>query len=467
MNDPARPGPQPGEASPRPDPAIAVRVKVGYALGDHTINVQLATVSLFFLFFLTEVVGLPPSLAGLVLLVGRGVDAFTDPLMGRLSDRTRWRWGRRRPYFLIGALPFGASFVLLWSPVDLGGGPAAVFLVYVAFYVLNTLFSTLLAVPYMALLPEMALDYHERTSMNTFRTAGVVLAILLAAVGMPWLVAQFGGGANGYAGAGLVLGIWVALPWLVVFGVSWERPGFRRPSAAGFVASLRRLAEHRSYRLLASLFLTARISVDVAGAMLIFYFTYWVGRPEDFSLAMALMLGGVIVSLPFWMRLARRADKRSVFIAGALWWSAMLVGIFFYDPAQPRWIVLALAGLSGIGYGVADLMPWAMLGDVIDEDELESRERRDGVYAGFFTFVRKLGGAAGVAVAGIVLDAAGFMRGAPAQEGSALLAIRALATLGPIAFLLGACVLALRYPLTRARHTEIRRGLAARSGETA
>ena len=80
-------------------------------------------------------------------------------------------------------------------------------------------------------------------------------------------------------------------------------------------------------------------------------------------------------------------------------------------PEQPGWILLALAGLSGIGYAVADLIPWSMLGDVIDEDELESGERRDGLYAGFFTFLRKLGGATGVAMAGFALEGAGFVRG--------------------------------------------------------
>lgn len=443
---------------------LPVWVKSGYALGDHSINVQLATVSLFYLFFLSEVVGLSPSLAGLVLLAGRGVDAFTDPLMGRLSDRTRWRWGRRRPYFLLAALPFGASFALLWASAG-PGGEAALFLFYLAVYVANTLCSTVLAVPYMALLPELALGYHERTSMNIFRTGGVVLAILLAAAGMPWLVERFGGGARGYAGAGLVLGAWVALPWFVVFAVSWERPALRTPATASFLASVRRLGEHRSYRRLAALFVTARVAVDVAGAMLIFYFTYWVARPGDFSLAMALMLGGVVVSLPFWLRLARGTDKRNVFIAGALWWCAMLLAIFFYDPAQPRWLVLAFAGLAGVGYGVADLIPWSMLGDVIDEDDLESGERRDGLYAGFFTFLRKLGGATGVAAAGVVLDQVGFVRGGGAQSEAALQAIRALATLAPILFLLIACALALHYPLGRVRHAHIQRRLEERRAE--
>jgi sugar (glycoside-pentoside-hexuronide) transporter len=450
-----------GESRARPEEILPAPVKASYALGDHTINIQLATVSLFFLFFLTEVAGLAPSQAGLVLLAGRTVDAFTDPLMGRLSDRTRLRWGRRRPYFLIGALPFGVSFALLWSSPGLAD-PVAVFSFYTAVYVANTLCSTVLAVPYMALLPELALGYHERTSLNTFRTVGVVLAILLSAAGMPWLVERFGGGAAGYAGAGLVLGVWVALPWLVVFGVSFERPRLGAASHTSLAASVVRLAQHRSYRLLSILFVTARIAVDLAGAMLIFYFTYRVGRPEDFPLAMTLMLGGVVVSLPFWMRLARRSDKRTLFIAGALWWSAMSIGIFLYDPAQPRWLVLALAGLSGAGYGVADLMPWSMLGDVIDEDELATGERHDGLYAGFFTFLRKLGGALGVAAAGFVLDAVGFLRGGAEQTPEVVLAIRVLATLGPVLFLVAAAAIALRYPLTQERHAEIRDRLAIR-----
>ncbi len=436
-------------------------VKSGLALGDHATNIQLATVSLFYLFFLSEVVGLPPSLAGLVLLAGRAVDAFTDPLMGRLSDHTRWRWGRRRPYFVLAALPFGATFTLLWTHAPAGDTSLA-FAFYLAVYVANTLCSTALAVPYMALLPEIAQGYHERTSLNTFRTVGVVVAIGLSALGMPALVERFGGGADGYAAAGLAFGAWVTLPWLVVYAVSWERPRAVDPPAVGFAASVRRLGQHRSYRLLALLFVTARVSVDVAGAMLIFYFTYWVGRPEDFPIAMGLMLGGVILSLPFWLRFARRTDKRNVFIAGALWWSAMLLGIFFYDPSLPRSWVLALAGLAGIGYGVADLIPWSMLGDVIDEDELDGGVRRDGLYAGFFTFLRKLGGAAGVAAAGALLDLAGFARGDAAQGDASLLAIRALATLAPILFLWIACAIALRYPLGRDRHAEIQRRLAAR-----
>jgi sugar (glycoside-pentoside-hexuronide) transporter len=397
--------------SPTVTEELPLRAKLGYALGDHSVNIQLAATSLFFLFFLTEVAGLAPAWAGLVLWIGRAVDAFTDPAMGRLSDRTTWRLGRRRPFFLIGALPFGATFALLWSAPD-HASPYVLFGYFVAVYVANTLSSTVLAVPYMALLPEMALGYQERTSMNTWRMVAVLVAILATAVGMPWLVDAFGGGVRGYAAAGAIYGAWIALPWLVVYAVSWERAGFRRPGTDGFVAGMKRLAQHRSYRILAGLFLAARIAVDVVGALLLFYFTYWLGRPEDFPLAMAVMLGTAMLSLPGWLAVSRHVDKSTLFIAGVLWWIGVQLGIGLIEPDHPRLLVF----LAGIGYGMVDPMPWSMLGDVIDEDELVSGERREGVYAGFFTFVRKLGGASGVAVAGVVLQLAGFERGGGAQS---------------------------------------------------
>ena len=120
-----------------------------------------------------------------------------------------------------------------------------------------------------------------------------------------------------------------------------------------------------------------------------------------------------------------------------------------------------MAAAAGVGYAVADLMPWAMLGDVIDEDELETGERREGIYAGFFTFLRKLGGASGVAVAGVTLELAGFVGGRE-QTPTALAAIRGLTALAPALFLAAAAYIALGYPLTRDRHTAIREGLARR-----
>jgi GPH family glycoside/pentoside/hexuronide:cation symporter len=230
---------------------------------------------------------------------------------------------------------------------------------------------------------------------------------------------------------------------------------------------MKRLAQHRSYRILAGLFLAARIAVDVVGALLLFYFTYWLGRPEDFPLAMAVMLGTAMLSLPGWLAVSRHVDKSTLFIAGVLWWIGVQLGIGLIEPDHPRLLVFGVLALAGIGYGMVDPMPWSMLGDVIDEDELVSGERREGVYAGFFTFVRKLGGASGVAVAGVVLQLAGFERGGGAQSDTAIAAIRWLTALAPAVALVCAAWIARRYPLGRIRHARMRAELARRRASAA
>ena len=147
-------------------------------------------------------------------------------------------------------------------------------------------------------------------------------------------------------------------------------------------------------------------------------------------------------------------EKHQIFAIGAGWWMVLLLLMFAVQPDSPRWILFSGAGLMGLGYAVADLMPWAMVGEVVDEDELRSGRRREGIYNGAFTFLRKLGGASAFLLAGLVLELSGYVAGT-AQTPNALLAIRALSTFVP-ALLLGlAITIALRYPLTRARHQQI------------
>ncbi len=445
---------------------LPARTKLVFALGDHTTNLSLSALSLYYGFFLTTVAGLRPGLAGLVMLMGRTVDAFTDPAMGRISDLTSWQMGRRRPYFLIGMIPFGVSFGLLWSEVPLAS-QAGKFAFYAGIYVLYSIASTVLAVPYMALIPELTADYQERTSINTYRAALATLGTLLAAVGTKALAQHFGGGSTGYAWMGAALGVWLTLPWLAVHRVTWERPDFRpRRTRAGFFEGAASLLRHRAYRRLAGLYLFGRMAMDVVGAMFVFYFSYWILRPDDAGITLAVLLVTVVLSLPIWLRVSRRVDKRTLFILGTSWWVVFQCSLLFADASWPAAWLFAVAALVGVGYAVADLMPWAMLGDVIDEGELESGERREGTYAGFMTFLRKLGGAGGVALALFALELAGFLAGeATAQPESAVLAIRLVTALAPIALLVLAAGVATGYPLSRARHREILAALRARREE--
>lgn len=448
--------------------AAATRLGSGrksvYALGDLTLNVAYSSLSLIYAsYFLTQVAGLRPALAGLVPLVGRAVDAFTDPLMGRISDMTRWRAGRRRPYFLLGAFPFGLSFALLWTecpfPSQIG-----LFVWYAAAYCLLSLAYTVLSVPYLAIAPEMAVAYDERTSLNTYRTVGSIAGTVGAVTIRP-VADALGGGAGGFQWTGVLFGVALALPWLAVHRATFERPELRRTApTSGFRDAMRLVARHRSFVQLTGLYILTRIAMDLVGALIILYVSFWLGRSADFEPVMFLFLGTVVLALPFWARAARGRDKSQIFVVGCTWWMVASLSLAFVQPEWPRELLFLLVPLVAVGYAVVDVMPWSMVGEVIDEDDLVNGERREGLYNGVFTFVRKLGGAVGVFLVMGVLDLAGFARGETQGE-SARQAIRWLTALGPAAFLLPAVWLARGYPLTRDAHAGITRALDLRRSE--
>ena len=434
-----------------------------YALGDLTLNTALSALTIVYAqYFLVQIADVRPVLAGTIPLIGRTVDAFFDPLMGRISDRTRWRAGRRRPWFLIGALPYGLFFALMWvdAPFD---SALARFAYYAFAYTLMNLAMSVLTVPYLAIQPEMALEYDARTSLNMYRTLGSMFGVLTAVMLRP-VAEGFGGNATGFAAAGALYGLLIAVPWLAVYAATFERPAFRdRQSEASLRDSVLFTFRHRTFMKLTWIYIMGRIAMDLSGTLLVLYVSFWLGRSADFEPTMALFLAGVIIGLPIWAYLAQGRDKSCVFIAGSIWWMALSLGLVMVQPEWPRWIVLAYVPFVGLGFAVVDVMPWSMLGEVIDEDDLLSGERREGLYNGMFGFLRKLGGAIGVFLVMGILDLLGYEKGEQQSE-TARQAIRWMTAAAPACFLIVGVWLARSYPLTRTRHAEILQHLALRDG---
>src|SRR5262249_25529089 len=225
----------------------------------------------------------------------------------------------------------------------------------------------------------------------------------------------------------------------------------------------RALLGHANYLRLAGLYVCGRIAMDLVSMLLLFYFTHWLGRRADFAAAIAIFIAAAVAFLPFWLRLAVRHDKRRIFQWGCAWWAVFMLLLAGVTPGFPsRSLTFALIALAAGGYAVIEMMPWSMLGEVIDEDELACGERREGVYGGVLMWIRKLASAMAFALTGLALDAVGYQGQAASQPEAARTAIRWLTTLGPAAFLLLAMLLASRYSLTRARHLEIRARLDQR-----
>ncbi len=457
MSAPA--GPAPPAAAPR----LGVARQLGYALGDVSLNTGLVALALVYAgYFLTQVAEVRPLYAGLIPLLGRFVDAFSDPLMGWLSDRTRTRFGRRRPFFVVGAIPYGVLFALLWSeaPFD---GELARFAYYAVIYCLFSLAMTVPSVPYLSVLPEMAADYDERTTLNTYRAAGSIVGAVFALAMRP-LADAFGGGASGFASAGWCVGVALIPLWFVVFAATFERFS-ERPSHAPLLASAREALARANFRRLIGFYLFGRVAMDIASTMLLLFYTFWLFRADLFEPVMGCFFLFVIVGYVFWRRVAERRDKARVFIVGSLWWMAISFSLLFAQPSWPALAYFLITPLFAVGFAVVDLMPWSMIGEVIDEAELENGERREGIYNGIFTFVRKLGGALGIFAALAILDLFGYQTvadphalGEPARQ-----AIRWLTALGPVVFIAIGLLFARGYPLTRLRHREILEGLEQRS----
>lgn len=437
--------------------------KAVFGMGDHSVNIALSCLSLVYFTFLVTVAGLDPWRAGLIAWLARLVDAVTDPLMGRLSDAARWEIGRRRPFFLIGMVPLGIFFSLMWTTPF--SEQSQMFAYYLVIYIGLALSTTVVSVPYMALIPEMATGYDERTSLNSYRSAAAIMGTMVAA-GFFGVAEWLGGGAEAFATTGLAIGIWMVLPWPFVYAVSFENKVTERPAQIQLWSTLKNLAGHSSYVRLCFIYIGGRVAMDLLGLSVPLFVTLWLGRPGDVHWSLLSMLGVVILSLPFWLRYARRQEKHHIFTLGSVWFILCLGVIGMGEPAWPRWTMFAISGLLGIGYAAVDLMPWAMIGEVVDENELSSGQRSQGVYNGVLTFLRKAGGATAYMVAGFALSLAGYDRDAAQQSPVVMDTVRLLTTAAPALFL-GLGLIAVRgYPLTRARHSEILSGLAAREQGT-
>ncbi len=435
------------------DERLPLHLKLIYGLGDHSVNVALVALTAIFPFYLTDVVGMRIGLAGLVPLVGRAVDAVTDVWMGRLSDRTTWKAGRRRPYLLIGALPFALSFAAIWSapPIE---SPVLQFIFYVGIYIVLSVSMTIVAIPYQALLPELTTSYHERTSLATFRSIFSIFGTLVTLLLFRQIVARLGGDAAAWAMTGGLFGLWILWPWLPIWWVTYERPGAAPDTSVPTREYFRLLVENQSFRRLIILYTLGRIAIDLPMALFLHYFTYAIGRPGDFEPVMGVFLISVVLAMPVWLRFSRGRDKKTTYMYGCIGWVFGLLCLFINQPEWPFWITVVATALAGIGYSAADMIPWSMVADVADEDEIASGERREGLYVGVFTFLRKLAGAIGVALAFWSLDLVGFRAG---EENSprALWVLRAATALVPVFFVIGSAWVARRYPLGWARHKEI------------
>lgn len=425
-------------------------------------------IGMLFIFFLTDVVGLSPTLAALVFGIGKVWDAVSDPIMGYISDRTDSRFGRRRVYLLIGIFPIFLSFLLLWVPLGTGD-PILKVLYYSLAYVLFSTVFTMVMVPYAALNAEMSSDYAVRTRLSGSRIVFSQLSALLAGT-IPTMIingrsAPGPGGLDpvqtGYLIMALVFATLYALPWAFVLAGTWELPYVQsRPRERGTlgqeIKSVFRgfgtIFVNRSFRIHISMYLFAYCAMDILMAMMIYYMTYNLGRPELYPLGMGSLLLTQILMLPVYVRISNRRGKGFAYRLGlSVWAGALFLGLFL-GAETPLPFFVALCILIGSGLSAGVMIPWAILPSITDVDEMITGRRRAGIYSGSMTLVRKMAqGLVALPLVGVVLQAIGYVANQP-QSPETLLWMKLFFVLGPGLLIVAGVITALRFRITPKSH---------------
>ncbi|WP_206203123.1 MFS transporter [Thioalkalivibrio sp. XN8] len=416
-----------------PGDRIPFHHKVVYGLGAFVNNLLAAAIG-GMVIVLNIGLGMNPALVGLVAALPRLTDAFTDPLMGYISDNTRSRWGRRRPYIFCGAILAGLFFALLWQ---LPAGRSEVFYFWfflggsVLFYLAYTMFAT----PWVALGYELTPDYHERTRLMGTQNFIGQLAYVVA----PWFLLFmqnerfFDGMVDGAAGLAIMIGLIAAgvgvLPALLL------RERFKADIADScgdghapretFGASLLRNLKCFLKGFVLSLKFKPFVKLCVAtflvfnGFMLIASFQfyviiYYVAGGDTVAGAKYAGAAGtvqaiasfVVIVLVTWIG-TRLGKRKTFFLAIGVSMVGYALKWVCYNPDLP-WLVLVPAPLMAFGLGALFTLMPSMIADVVDADELDTNERREGMYGSIFWWMVKLGMAAALAGGGFLLNATGF-----------------------------------------------------------
>ena len=440
--------------------------KLAYGVGDLSPAIVAAINGFFLNAFLLDVAGLRPGMAGTIFLIVKIWDAVNDPIMGALSDRTVSRWGRRRPWLLFAAIPFGVFFFLQWIVPPLGD--AGKFIYYLVVAILLDAAYTAVNMPYSALTPELTHDYDERTSLSSYRFSFSILGGVFAAFFHTIIVDKFPSVTTGYAVSAAIWAFFIIVPNFITFAFTREvHYKEQRPKGPGFLDGLKIVFRNKAFIYVTLIYMLAWLSIQFVQNNLLLYVKYWMGAESLFGTLVLVVQVSAFLFLFVWTAVSKSIGKQNTYYIGMSFWILVSVVLFFLQPGQTG-LLFVLAFLAGAGVSIGYLIPWSMVPDVIELDELETGQRREGIYYGFFVFLQKFGISFGLAISNYILEASHYINQVPngplpTQPPAVLIALRLFVSLTPALILLVSFIFVRLYPITRLKHAQIRAELKAKT----
>lgn len=366
-------------------------------------NLFFTVIGFYLLYFLTDIVELSAALAGTVLMIGKIWDAVTDPITGYVSDRTRSRWGRRRPYMFVGAVISCFTMGMMFTKPSFGSQlPLFAYLTFL-YCLLNTAY-TLVNIPYAALLPELTDDYNERTILTGYRMSFAVVGTFVGAGAVMPIINLVSPVELGWTVMGYFMGAVMLLTTFITIWAVREPEHLEAPPETGFMRTY--VETLRSKVFLSALipwtlFITGTSMVQGA---LVYYFTYIFGNGALFQTALVFLLATSLMCIPIWVRISAKIGKKTCYMIGMGIMSAgVLVFSLLGEAVGPLGAVIVMA-LAGTGLSTHYVMPHAILPDVVEHDAIHHGNiRREGVFSSLWTFSSKIGQAVALALNGWIL----------------------------------------------------------------
>ena len=409
-------------------------------------------VAMWLMKFATDTLLIAPAAMGAIYAAARVWDAVSDPMAGYLSDRTRSPLGRRRSWLFASVVPLAATFVMLWTPPSDYVGTAAVVWVAVALILWETA-STAFYIPYNALGLEMAADYHERTRLFAWRQMLTTVGFA-SALGFIFLLRTASEPRAAAFGTSLGVGLFVAVVIFVCALRTPEPAHHQGRGGVGLIASFVDVGRNPHALMLFFIFGIESFGMGIVGTLSAFIMDDLVGRIDLLEALLAAWMIPQFLLVPFWIHLSKRVGKRRLWLYGMASVACGFAGQFFL--AEGRWVqVFVCVLLIGSGSSISQVIGPSIQADVVDYDELQSGQRKEGAYAAVWNFVRKAGGAAAAGVGGVALSLGGYDASAEIQSESVKDAIRYTAGILPATcFVIGILVFS-RFSLGEAEHAEV------------
>lgn len=441
---------------------LPLSIQLGWATGELGVAAYIGITMGYMLFFLTQALEISPVWAGLAMLVPRLWDGLTDPLMGAISDRTKSRFGRRRPYLLIGSILYGVSFTLLfYTPSE--ASETIKILYFTILYLITSTAFTIFDVPYSSMGAEMTNDYNARTTLTGFKMMAARIGIVISLLVTPWLIEQGETLAKGFQMVGVLFGTFMVVTGLISFFATKKAPSRQtQTSKFSLKEEYRAIRENKPFQILWATFLLQNLAIGASATTLV-YFVVFVMKIE-LSLVGPMVLitaASATFATPVWIRVAHRLGKRVTYFIGLSIASVMTLPLLFITPDR-LFSLFIIFFLAGIGDAANQLASNSMVPDTVEVDEMATGKRREGAIYGAWAFCRKLGMAAGAFLVSLSLSIFGFESSGglgTTPDEAALIGIRVTYALLPFILWVSAIFMLRKYQLSEQEFNKIKTSL--------